>query len=193
MDMLEKVERLREKANGSYEEAKAALEEAGGDLLDAIVILERQGKVNGPRQEKYSTEYEQQSNYIRVKDKVEEQKKESEGLGRSIGRAVRRFWAFIRSTSFLIRRKGETIFTMPTLVFILLLFFFWQILLPAMIISLFFEVRYSFSGDAGAEKANTILEKAGDFANDVRNEFRRPEQTGNGPESTQASGESKES
>ena len=44
MEMIEKVERLREKANVSYEEAKEALEQSGGDLLDAIVLLERQGK-----------------------------------------------------------------------------------------------------------------------------------------------------
>ena len=41
MEMMEKVERLREKANVTYEEAKAALEETGGDLLDAVVLLER--------------------------------------------------------------------------------------------------------------------------------------------------------
>ena len=36
MDILEKVEILREKANISYEEAKNVLEAANGDLLDAM-------------------------------------------------------------------------------------------------------------------------------------------------------------
>ena len=40
MDELEKVERLRKKADVSYEEAKQALEECGWDLLDAMVLLE---------------------------------------------------------------------------------------------------------------------------------------------------------
>ena len=44
MDKLEKVERLRERANVSYEEASKALDEAGGELLDALVILEKQEK-----------------------------------------------------------------------------------------------------------------------------------------------------
>ena len=39
MDHLEKVEKLRAKANITYEEAKAVLEEAGGDLLDAMTTL----------------------------------------------------------------------------------------------------------------------------------------------------------
>ena len=54
---LEQVERLREKADVSYEQAKAALEEAGGSLLDALILLERQGRVNpgAGRSARYST------------------------------------------------------------------------------------------------------------------------------------------
>ena len=88
MEMMEKVERLREKANVTYEEAKAALEETGGDLLDAIVLLERQGKVKEPAQSTFSTEYEEQKDYIKVRDKVEEQEKSAPSMGRTIGRAV---------------------------------------------------------------------------------------------------------
>ena len=47
MDQLEKVEKLRKKTNVSYEEAKAALEANNWNMLDAIVHLEKQGKVNG--------------------------------------------------------------------------------------------------------------------------------------------------
>ena len=36
MDEFEKIEKLRTRANITYEEAKAALDEANGDLLDAI-------------------------------------------------------------------------------------------------------------------------------------------------------------
>ena len=42
---LELVERLREKADVSYEEARAVLEEAGGSLLDALILLERRGRI----------------------------------------------------------------------------------------------------------------------------------------------------
>ena len=37
---LEQVERLREKADVSYGQAKAALEYSGGNLLDALIYLE---------------------------------------------------------------------------------------------------------------------------------------------------------
>ena len=45
MTNFEMVEMLRQKANVSYEEAKAALEQANWDLLDAMVLLEKDGKV----------------------------------------------------------------------------------------------------------------------------------------------------
>ena len=42
---LELVERLREKTNVSYGQAKQALEYSGGNLLDAIIYLEEQGVI----------------------------------------------------------------------------------------------------------------------------------------------------
>ena len=138
MEMMEKVERLREKANVSYEEAKDALEQAGGDLLDAIVLLERQGKVRGPAQSTFSTDYEEQTEFVKVRDKVEEQENSAPSFGRTFGRLFRGFW---------------------------------EILAPVMVIALFFGIRYLFEGEEEAQKANSILNKAGDFAQDVRSEF----------------------
>ena len=178
MEMLEKVERLREKADVTYEEAKEALEQTGGDLLDAMVLLERRGKVKKPAQSTFSTEYEEQAEYIKVKDTVEEQEKSAPSFGRTIGRMFRGFIRFIRQTTFLVTREEEVIFTMPTLVFALLLFFLWEVLAPVMVIALFFGIRYSFEGEEEAEKANSILNKAGDFAQDVRSEFTKNDNEG---------------
>ena len=44
MDKLEKVELIREKCEVSYADATAALDHANGDVLDAIIWLEEQGK-----------------------------------------------------------------------------------------------------------------------------------------------------
>ena len=54
---LELVERLREKADVSYEEARAVLEEADGDLLDALILLEQRGRIpaGAPRGASYTT------------------------------------------------------------------------------------------------------------------------------------------
>ena len=171
MEMIEKVERLRERADVTYEEAKAALEEAGGDLLDAMVILERMGKVSGPARSSYSTEYDEQKDYIRVRDKVEQQKKSAPSFKHTVGRLVKTFFSFIRHTVFIVTKEDSIIFTMPSWVLVLILFFFWEAVVPVMVIALFFKVNYSFDGAQNVKRANDILDKAGEFARDVRNEF----------------------
>ena len=66
MVTLEQVELLRTKADVTYEEARQALEATNGDLLDAVVLLEIQGKVRPPkvgpaRQEQPETETDRKS------------------------------------------------------------------------------------------------------------------------------------
>jgi translation elongation factor EF-Ts len=48
LDDLEKAAILRSKGPISSAEAREALQEAHGDLLDAIIILERRGKIDSP-------------------------------------------------------------------------------------------------------------------------------------------------
>src|SRR5690554_4120945 len=45
---FEQVQKLRERANISYEEAKKALEEANGDMLEAVINLEKQNRIKAP-------------------------------------------------------------------------------------------------------------------------------------------------
>ncbi len=51
---LEQVEKVHSCTGASYEEAKAALEATGGNVLDAVILLEKQGKT-GPVGGDYST------------------------------------------------------------------------------------------------------------------------------------------
>lgn len=44
---LEQVEKVRSCTGCSYEEAKAALEQAGGNVLDAVILLENGGAASG--------------------------------------------------------------------------------------------------------------------------------------------------
>ena len=65
MDIFEKVEKLVQKSGCTYEEAKNALAETGGDLLEAMILLEQQGKA-ARRGGSYSTRYESQPQYVPV-------------------------------------------------------------------------------------------------------------------------------
>ena len=82
-----------------------------------------------------------------------------------------RFIRFIIETTFVVTRKEETFITMPTVVFALLMLFFWQLLIPVMVIALFFGVGYFFDGSQDTVKPNRFLDKASDFAEDARSEF----------------------
>ena len=57
MDEFEKVEKLRQRVDVTYEEAKEALKQADGDLLDAVIWLENQGKTVKTEQTTRSTSY----------------------------------------------------------------------------------------------------------------------------------------
>jgi hypothetical protein len=46
---LDQIEALRERANVSYEEAKAALEACNYDIVEALIYLERQNKVKADK------------------------------------------------------------------------------------------------------------------------------------------------
>ena len=104
MNIEEKINRIMNKANISYEEAKGILEQTNGDMLDAIIILERQGKVKGTGQSIYTTQQEEK-NYIDVKAKIEEQS--TENLGESLERLFRTIIRFIRKTNFIVKKRKK--------------------------------------------------------------------------------------
>ena len=70
MDHFEMVEKLRTKANVSYEEAKAALEKTDWDVLDALVLLENEGKVKDaePARE-YTTQDKEEKKFYNLSKK----------------------------------------------------------------------------------------------------------------------------
>ena len=185
MDNLEKVEKLRERANVSYEEARTALEENGWDMLEAMVSLERKGRVNGPSQSQYSTSYEQQSDYTPVKKTVYNQSKK----GGSLRNGLRRFFQICRDNSLCINREENLVFKMPVIVFVVILFCFWKIAIPLMIVGLFFNFRYSFEGADKLTEANDLMKTAGKAAERVKTEFAK---TVNGSEEEQTSQEAQQ-
>jgi len=52
---LELIEKLRERANVSYAEAREALEKCNGDLLEALIELEKEDKIKADPQENKNT------------------------------------------------------------------------------------------------------------------------------------------
>lgn len=173
MDTFEKVEKLVQKTGVSFEEAKDALERADGDLLDAMILLEREGKASAPKQSTYSTHYEEQPKYVSVSEQVENARREKEmGTGETLKNIFGKVWSFLKDNKLVIRKKGEEPFARIPLLFVVpLLIFFWWIIVVLFVASLFCGYRYSFVGHKKLEKANSVMEKAGNAAEKVKEEF----------------------
>lgn len=160
MDHLEMVEKLREKANVSYEEASAALEKCNWDLLDALLMLEGEGRLNrdsaSPKKEEYTT---------RVQPKAE--KKAGHGgfamLMRGLAQVIRR----LNSVQLLIKKNNEVRLELPmSVVLLLVVISIWAVAIAA-VVSMFFGYRFAVKGLSFDDSVNAAMDKAGTFVDDV--------------------------
>ncbi|MBE5857251.1 MAG: DUF4342 domain-containing protein [Lachnospiraceae bacterium] len=170
MDMFEKVEKLREKANVSYEEAKEALEKSNGDILDAMILLEKEGKTKKAGAESYSTKYEAGSELERFKNCEEKQERRERAKEncRTFGEKLKSLLKKSTENFLVIERKGERIVKLPILAMVLILIFAWYAAIIAIIVSLFMGCKYSFEGEEDFKKANDVCDKAEDIAASVK-------------------------
>lgn len=170
---MEKVEKLRERANVTYEEARNALEASNWDLLDAMVSLEREGKTKGPEQTNYSTSYEEQQEYVKVEEKVREQENSAPRIGKTVSGGIRRFIRICFDNSFCVRRNDELVFKLPLIVMVLLLLVSWKAVLFVAVAALFFGFRYSFEGKDELKDANNFMDSAGNAAESFKEGFQK--------------------
>ena len=173
MDYFEKVEKLVEKAGVTYEEAKQALEAADGDMLDAMILLERSGKTQAPKSSTYSTKYEDQSAYYAASEQMEQKKQSNgSGIGAKLADLGKKVW-HILSTNYLNISRGEQIIArLPLWATLLIFLTAWYLAVILLIVSLFFDFRYSFSGEADMTSVNDIMDKAADAAVKAKEEFK---------------------
>ena len=175
MDNFEKIEKLVEKTGVSYKEAKRVLEEANGDILDAMIILEQEGKAQAPKRSTYSTQYDEQSQYVSVPMQVETVRKENEESTRSrFKKLISKAAHVLRTNYVMVRRKdGELVMNLPLWGAVIILLFFWWITCIVIVASLFFGYTYTFNGEANMEKANEVMDKVTNAAEKAKEEFEK--------------------
>lgn len=169
MDNFEKVEKLKERANVSYEEAKQALEACGWDILEAMIYLEKMGKITGgATRMNFSTEQEQKQ-----QNSAQTEGKESFGdVMARFGRWCAKWIDKGNVNSFCIEKNGKEILRVPvTLLIVLLIFTFW-IIVPLMIIGLFLDMRYHFRGpDVKSVDLNRAMDTVADAAENLKSDI----------------------
>ena len=176
MITLEQVEKLKERANVSYEDAKSALEYTDGDLLEAVIYLERQGKIRGPELSSYNTQEgpreRRQHQHGNKRYGNGEYINQGPTIRQQMRYFFRKFCDLVRKTNanhFEVSRDGESLISMPVTLLILSIICFFWVTLPLLIIALFFGCRYRFTGpDFGRDAINDVMDQAAYTADSIK-------------------------
>ncbi len=174
-EKFDKAMKLSARTGASLEDAKAALNACDFDMLDAVVYLEKLGKVTAPESESYTTSQEstrKQRNY--------EEENTSETKKVTFGNLVGSFFKWLgkiikigNENFFDVEHNGTDTVKLPlTLCVVLLVFAFW-VCIPLLIVGLFFSFRYSFSGPLFKKDDvfNSTMNKAADVTENIKREF----------------------
>lgn len=172
MELFEKVEKLKEKANVSYEEARDALEACNGDILEAMIMLEHAGKTEAPKKESYTTQPEEEKllpEVVEVKSEGEKKVKEDSELARKF----RAIWKKISENYLIISRNEERVLKVPVWLFILVVLIGWEFIPIIIVISLFFGCHYTFEGVDEMKTVNSAMNKADEVVEHIKDEYKK--------------------
>ena len=170
MENYEKIEKIVAKTGVSEEDAKAALESCGYDLLDAMLILERAGKIRDPKTAKFTTGDGAASEeggqtgdtYRETRDSYrgewdrrrEERERQRDENKESVQRAWESFkhfiavlWKYCARIAFVVERKGQEIISLPLVILIIAVLFTQGSVFFLLLLGLFFGCRYYFLKD----------------------------------------------
>ena len=172
MERMEQVEKLREKTGCSYSEARAALEESGGDLLEALCWLESHGK-SQLAAASCSTENREPP---AAEQDAEPETEKADG---PFVRGCKSLWQGLvgllrwgNSNELVMSGKNGRELGIPlTLLVVLLALAFW-VVIALVIVALFCGFRFSLEGPAGSEELNNAMGKATEFAEGIKDEIR---------------------
>ena len=175
---LERTELVREKCGVSYAEAKAALELCGYDVLDAVVLLENQGKTASATAS-YSTAQASEAGSSETMARAQADYEESARKSRAEEWAAR-FFAGVRSlcdrilpVTLVVSRKGKEVASLPLIFVIAIALLAWWTLLPFVIISFFVGFTYRFEGLGKVTvDVNDLSAKASEGAERIKREVK---------------------
>lgn len=177
MTTLENVEKICAMANISYEEAKAVLDAANGDLLEAVISLEKQGQIQAPNGGGYfNSEKTADSKEVPPHANANENHHNNNKSENSFGASVKKAGQFLLKVihkgninSFEVYNGREVKASFPVTVLALLTIFAFWVTIPLIIIGLFFDLRYRFVGpDFTSNTINNAMNSAADAADNLK-------------------------
>lgn len=132
---LEQIDLIMQRANVSYAEAKAALEQANGDILEALLLLEQGEKIKTNN----TTHYTNQG---------------------STSEKITSFINKLNATNFIMKKKERTYIDVPLSVVLIAIIICFHVSIIGIIISLIFGIRIHIKGDNDlANKINSTFDE----------------------------------
>ncbi len=150
MDHIEMVQKLHEKAGISLADANDALERSDWDMLEALLLLEREGKI--PPITASASTNSSETGYEEVKATAGSKSKNSDFDKKmhSFSDKLRDFVMKGFTHDFVIRRRKNEIVCIPIVFVILIMCFaFWPIIV-SLIVGLFLDCSYAVEKRNGA-------------------------------------------
>lgn len=172
MEKVKLIEKLKDKANISYDEAEEALENGNWDMLDAMLYLEDKGKVEKPLvgiyyTNEYKDTYKDQVEIINLKkdkgNKHSNNKNNFEGVFEAICKAI----DTCNNIFIEIKKASKVFLKIPLTVLIVISFFAFWIIIPLVIVALIFDIEFFVSSkNVNTDKINKGLK---DISINVKN------------------------
>lgn len=185
---LEQVDRLRARADVTYEEARSLLEDCGGDLLEALITLERLGRTRPDCGGVYSTrpgspppppgpQARREPEEGRRTERPRGERPGGEGLSAQLRHALQAVFHTLRPSSrnrLELRRDGTTLLSMPVLLPLLALLCAPWVVLPLFLVGLLFGIRLHFSGpELDRDSLNGAMDGLSNAADRLRTTVQR--------------------
>ncbi|AMN32448.1 MULTISPECIES: UBA domain-containing protein [Clostridium] len=177
MEKLKLVDKLKNKANISYEEAKDVLEKSNWDMLEAMLYLEAHGKVQKPSISIFYTNeskesYNENGEEVNLKKDTNENNFENKNSFEGVFEAICKAIDTCNNIFIEIIRNSRVILKIPFTVLIVLLFFAFWIVIPLMIIGLFFNMEFLVSSKKiDVDKINKVFKETSKVVKDVKGKF----------------------
>lgn len=165
MTQYEMVELLREKTQVTYEEGKRALEATNWDLLEAIVLLEREGKT-GKKSANYSTKPNEEPNQEPPRPSALR-----ENLGK-LWRWICRLIDIGNKNFFIVKKKNDEAFRLSITAFVAILCISLPVSIGLLLLGLLTGFRYSVAGsNVNTGAVNNIMDKVNNAAENIVSSF----------------------
>lgn len=171
--MINKIEKLRNKFNISYEEAREALQVTEGNMLDAVVYLENKGIIEKPNEGIYYTnKYKSNSNDNKESLKKENVKEKHKPKG--FFELICQFIDRCNNIFFKINKNNRTIIKLPLTVIILLVTFTFGTIVTLIIVGLFFDIEFEVEGEnMDINKINTFLKNISNSVKKIKKDLKK--------------------